>query len=41
MALCLYTNWFSPFARKAALGLELKGCPIARLTRLPGSSDPN
>jgi glutathione S-transferase len=25
MALCLYTSWFSTFARKAALGLELKG----------------
>jgi len=25
MDLCLYTSWFSPFARKAALGLELKG----------------
>jgi glutathione S-transferase len=25
MTLCLYTSWFSTFARKAALGLELKG----------------
>jgi glutathione S-transferase len=25
MALTLYTSWFSTFARKAALGLELKG----------------
>jgi glutathione S-transferase len=25
VALCLYTSWFSTFARKAALGLELKG----------------
>jgi glutathione S-transferase len=25
MARVLYTSWFSPFARKAALGLELKG----------------
>ena len=27
MSLCLYTSWFSTFARKAALGLELKGLP--------------
>jgi glutathione S-transferase len=27
MARVLYTSWFSTFARKAALGLELKGLP--------------
>jgi glutathione S-transferase len=36
MARVLYTSWFSPFARKAALGLELKGLPydaVDALTR--------
>src|SRR5580698_5996960 len=36
MGLRLYTNWFSPFARKVALGLELKGLPyepVDALTR--------
>lgn len=36
MARILYTSWFSTFARKAALGLELKGLqyePVDALTR--------
>jgi glutathione S-transferase len=36
MSLRLYTSWFSPFARKAALALELKGLayePVDALTR--------
>jgi glutathione S-transferase len=31
---CLYTSWFSPFARKAALGLELKGLPYEAVDAL-------
>jgi len=34
MELCLYTSWFSPFARKAALGLELKGLPYRAVDAL-------
>jgi glutathione S-transferase len=34
MALCLYTSWFSTFARKAALGLELKGLPYQAVDAL-------
>jgi glutathione S-transferase len=34
MSLCLYTSWFSPFARKAALGLELKGLPYKAVDAL-------
>jgi len=34
MELCLYTSWFSTFARKAALGLELKGLPYRAVDAL-------
>src|ERR1700730_8841558 len=34
MARCLYTSWFSTFARKAALGLELKGLPYEAVDAL-------
>lgn len=34
MTLCLYTSWFSTFARKAALGLELKGLPYEAVDAL-------
>ena len=27
MTIRLYSSWFSPFARKVAIGLELKGLP--------------
>ena len=34
MARCLYTSWFSTFARKAALGLDLKGLPYEAVDAL-------
>jgi glutathione S-transferase len=34
MTLRLYTSWFSPFARKTALGLELKGLPYEAVDAL-------
>src|ERR1700680_3293857 len=34
MARRLYTSWFSTFARKAALGLELKGLPYEAVDAL-------
>ena len=34
MARVLYTSWFSTFARKAALGLELKGLPYEAVDAL-------
>lgn len=34
MELCLYTSWFSTFARKTALGLELKGLPYRAVDAL-------
>jgi glutathione S-transferase len=34
MTLRLYTSWFSTFARKAALGLELKGLPYEAVDAL-------
>ncbi|NJO13457.1 MAG: hypothetical protein HC872_08330 [Gammaproteobacteria bacterium] len=34
MSRILYTNWFSTFARKVALGLELKGLPYEAVDAL-------